>query len=65
MRAYSIEDLLIDQYYSPTSIGRRYSGGTITHAVKRDDVWVGEGFEAYAIRFGDDQWATVAVKVSD
>ena len=65
MRTYSIEDLLVDTYYSPTSIRRRFSGGTINFAEKRDDVWVGSDYQAYSIRFNGDQWATVAVKVSD
>lgn len=70
MRSYSIEDLLVDQYYAPQSISRRFNGGTINHAEKRDDVWVGSDFQAYSIRFRPtgsivDQWATIAVKVSD
>lgn len=65
MRTYSIEDLLVDTYYSPTSIRRRFNGGTINFAEKRDNVWVGSDYQAYSIRFNGDQWATVAVKVSD
>ena len=66
MRAYSIPDLLVDTYYSPMSLKNRYNGGTITFAEKRDDVWAGEGFEVYRVRYGkNDKWATVAVKVED
>ena len=65
MRSYSIEDLLVGQHYRPTSLARRYQGGEITHAEKRDDVWVGTDYQAYAIRFNGHKWATVAVKVSD
>ena len=65
MRSYSIEDLLVDQYYRPISLSRRYNGGTINFAEKRDDVYLSEGYEAYRVRFGNDQWATVAVKVGD
>lgn len=65
MRAYTIEDLLVDNYYSPMSISRRFNGGTINYATKRDDVYLSEGYEAYSIRYNGDNWATVAVKVSD
>ena len=65
MRTYSIVDLLVGQYYRPTSLARRYQGGEITYAEKRDDVWVGENYEAYAIRFNGNKWATIAVKVED
>jgi hypothetical protein len=70
MKAYSIEDLLVGQFYRPQSLARRFFGGEITHAEKRDDVWVGEDFQAYAIRYRVGQsiksdWATVAVRVSD
>lgn len=65
MRAYSIEDLLIDQYYQPMSSSRRFHGGTINYAEKRDNVYLSAGYEAYSIRFNGDKWATVAVKVSD
>jgi hypothetical protein len=70
MRSYSIVDLLIDQYYSPTSYRRRYNGGIINFAEKRDDVWAGDGYETYAIRYRPtgslkDEWATVAVRLPD
>ena len=70
MRSYSIEDLLVGQYYKPTSLARRYNGGEINFAEKRDDVWVGTDYQAYSIRYRvqgswRDQWATIAVKVSD
>ena len=70
MRTYSIEDLLIGQFYRPTSLARRFFGGEITHAEKRDDVWVGTDYQAYSIRYRvsnsiKSDWATIAVKVSD
>lgn len=70
MRTYSIEDLLVGQVYHPTSLARRYQGGEITFAEKREDVWAGENYEAYAIRYRVGQsvktaWATIAVRVSD
>ena len=65
MRSYSIEDLLVGQFYKPTSLARRFNGGEINHAEKRDDVWVGEDFQAYAIRFNGNRWATIAVRIKD
>jgi hypothetical protein len=70
MRSYSIEDLLVGQYYKPTSLARRFMGGEINYATKRDDVWVGTDYQAYSIRYRVHQslkenWATIAVKVSD
>jgi hypothetical protein len=70
MRSYSIVDLLIDQYYAPTSLARRFNGGIINYATKRDDVYLQTGYEAYSIRFRptgslQDQWATVAVRLPD
>ena len=70
MRSYSIVDLLVDTYYAPTSLRRRFNGGIINHAEKRDDVYLSEGYEAFAIRYRptgsiNDQWATVAVRVAD
>jgi hypothetical protein len=70
MRSYSIVDLLIDQYYSPTSYKRRFNGGVINYASKRDDVWVGEGYECFKVRYSPkgsirDEWATIAVRVAD
>ena len=65
MRSYSIEDLLVGQHYRPASLARRYQGGEINYATKRDDIWVGTDYQAYAIRFNGNRWATIAVKVSD
>ena len=65
MRTYSIVDLLIDQYYAPVSMKRRFQGGTINYATKRDDVCLESGYEAYAIRYNGDNWATVAVRLPD
>jgi hypothetical protein len=70
MRTYSIEDLLVGQFYKPASLARRFQGGEINFAEKRDDVWVGTDYQAYAIRYRVGQsikndWATIAVRVSD
>ena len=65
MKTYTIEDLLVGQVYHPVSRARRYQGGEITHAEKRENVDLAEGWEAYAIKFNGHRWATVAVKVSD
>jgi hypothetical protein len=70
MRSYSIVDLLVDQYYAPTSLRRRFNGGTINFAEKREDIYLSEGYEAFAIRYRptgsfQDEWATVAVRVAD
>jgi hypothetical protein len=63
----SIPALLVGKHYRSRS---RNDEGTILHAEKRDGIWYGEGFEAYAIQVSptrgiNDFWATVAVKVSD
>ena len=70
MRSYSIVDLLIDQFYAPTSMRRRFNGGIINFAEKRDDVWVGTDYQAYSIRYRvghsvKNEWATIAVKVGE
>ena len=70
MRSYSIVDLLVDTYYAPTSISRRFNGGIINFAEKRDNVYVGEDYECFAIRYRptgslNDEWATVAVRMTD
>jgi len=64
MRTYSIEDLLVGQYYRPTSLARRFQGGEINFAEKRD-IWVGTDYQAYSIRYNGNNWATIAVRVSD
>ena len=51
MKTYSIEDLLVGQFYRPSSLARRFMGGEITHAEKRDDVWAGSDYQAYSIRY--------------
>ena len=70
MRSYSIVDLLVDTYYAPQSLRRRFNGGIINHAEKREDVWAGDGYEVFAVRYRptgsiNDQWATVAVRTTD
>ena len=66
-KPYTIQDLLVGKYYRSHS---RHDEGTIIHAEKRDGIWYGEEFEAYAIQVSSARnianfWATVAVKVSD
>jgi len=39
MRGYSIVDLLVDQYYKPTSLRRRFNGGIINYAELREEEW--------------------------
>jgi hypothetical protein len=70
MRTYSIEDLLVGQFYRPASLARRFFGGEINFAEKRDDVWVGTDYQAYSIRYRvghsvKNEWATIAVKVGE
>ena len=65
MRAYSIQDLLVGHHYSPISPEKRFSGGVIHQAIKRDDVYLEQGYEPYSIQYGFNNWATVAVKVGD
>ncbi len=70
MNTYSIPDLLVGQTYYPRSIARKYQYGEITFAEKREDIYLSEGYEAYAIRFTPNtgfssKWATIAVKVED
>ena len=70
MRSYSIVDLLVDQYYAPTSLRRRYNGGIINYATKREDTYPPNGYEHYAVRYRPtgsivDQWATVEVRLPD
>ena len=70
MKSYSIEDLLVGQFYRPSSLARRFQGGEITYATKRDDVYLGEEYQAFAIRYRVAQsiksdWATIAVRVAD
>ena len=70
MKSYSIVDLLVDTYYAPTSLRRRFNGGIINHAEKRENVYVGEDYETFAVRYRPtgslrDEWATVAVRITD
>lgn len=65
MKSYSIEDLLIGQIYYPSSTARKYQYGEINFAEKRDEIYLGEEYQAFAIRFNGSKWATVAVKVAD
>ncbi len=70
MKSYSIPDLLVGQTYYPRSIARKYHSGEINYAEKREDIYLSDGYEAYAIRFTPNtgfsyRWATVAVKVAD
>ena len=65
MKTYSLPDLLVGQTYYPRSMARKYQYGEITYATKRDDIYLSEGYEAYAIRFNGSRWATIAVKVGE
>ena len=65
MKTYSIPDLLVGQTYYHRSLARKYQYGEINFAEKREDIYLSEGYEAYAIRFNGHRWATVAVKVAD
>jgi len=65
MKSYSIEDLLVGQIYYPKSLARKYQYGEINYATKRENVYVGEDYQAFSIRFNGSKWATVAVKVAD
>ena len=65
MNTYSIPDLLVGQTYYPRSLARKYQYGEITFAEKRDDIYLSEEYQAFAIRFNGNRWATVAVKVAD
>lgn len=66
-KAYAIQDLLVGKYYRSLS---RHDEGTILYAEKRDGIWYGENFEAYAIEVSPTRgiknfWATVAVKIGE
>ena len=65
MKTYLIPDLLVGQTYYPRSMARKYQYGEINYATKRDDIYLSEGYEAFAIRFNGSRWATVAVKVGE
>ena len=70
MREYSIVDLLIDTYYAPTSLSRRFNGGIIDFAEKREDTYPEHGTEHYAVRYTPtgskfSQWATVSVRIDN
>ena len=70
MRNYSIADLLVDQYYAPTSLRRRFNGGIINFAEKREDTYPAQGWQDFAIRYRptgslNDNWATVSVRTED
>ena len=66
-KLYTIESLLVGKNYR--SRNRNFEG-VITHAEKREGIWYGENFEAYAIEVRPTHgfknfWATVAVKVGE
>ena len=65
MKSYSIPDLLVGQTYYPRSIARKYQSGEINYSEERTDVYLSEGYKAFAIKFGGDKWATIAIKVED
>ena len=66
-KLYTIENLLIGKTYRSNS---RHFEGEIISAEKREGIWYGENFEAYAIEVSPTRgiknfWATVAVKVGE
>lgn len=66
-KAYAIQDLLVGKYYRSLS---RHDEGTILYAEKREGIWYGENFEAYAIEVSPTRgiknfWATVVVKIGE
>jgi hypothetical protein len=66
-KPYTIESLLVGKPYRSHT---RHDEGTIIHAEKRDSVWYGSDFEAYAIEVSSTRgirnfWATVAVKTGE
>jgi hypothetical protein len=65
MKTYSIPDLLVGQTYCPRSLARKYQYGEINYATKRDDIYLYGDYEAYAIRFNGNRWATIAVRVGE
>jgi len=65
MKSYSIPDLLVGQIYYPRSLARKYQYGEINFAEKREDIYLSEEYQAFAIRFNGHKWATVAVRVAD
>jgi hypothetical protein len=46
-------------------MARKYQYGEINFAEKREDIYLSEGYEPFAIRFNGNKWATVAVRVAD
>ena len=65
MKSYSIPDLLHGQTYYPRSLARKYQYGEINFAERREDIDLGDEYQAFAIRFNGNKWATVAVRVAD
>ena len=66
-KPYTIESLLEGKHYRSHT---RHDEGVIQYATKREGIWYGENFEAYAIEVRSTRgiknfWATVAVKVGD
>jgi len=65
MNSYSIADLLVGQTYYPRSLARKYQYGEINFAERRENIDLGDEYQAWSIRFNGHKWATVAVKVAD
>ena len=64
---YTIDNLLVGKTYRSR---QRHDEGTILYATKREGIWYGENFDAYAIEVSSTRgiknfWATVAVKVGE
>jgi hypothetical protein len=69
---YNIPTLLEGKYYRSLS---RHIDGIIQYAEKRENVWYGQGFDAYLVKvrptykgdgiFRNDFYATVCVQMED
>ena len=64
---YTIDNLLVGKHYRSRN---RHDEGIIQHAEKREGIWYGSDFEAYAIEVRSTRgiknfWATVAVKTGE
>jgi hypothetical protein len=55
----------VGHHYNPISPEKKFCGGVIHQAIKRDDVYLEQGYEPWAIQYGFNNWATVAVRVGD
>jgi hypothetical protein len=64
MKSYDLDNLLVGRWYRPNS-ARNWAEGQIKEAV-RSDLYAGENYRVYKIRFGDlNKGATVAVEIGE